>query len=107
MAYDDELKAIALAETEEERLRLSGELAASIEEGEPTENVRALTEERDSLKADLDEAEKKYNDLRERYVDAFFSTAAKGCGDDAAPKQPAKEPESREGATLASLFGKE
>lgn len=107
MAYDDELKAIALAETEEERLRLSGELAASIEAPEAGADVQALTEERDSLRADLDEAEKKYNDLRERYVDAFFSTASKGRDDEAAPKQPAKEPESREGATLASLFGKE
>ena len=107
MAYDDELKAIALAETEEERLRLSGELAANIEAPEATDDVKALTEERDSLKADLDAAEKKYNDLRERYVDAFFSTAAKGRDEDAAPKQPAKGPERREGATLASLFGKE
>ena len=107
MAYDDELKAIALAETEEERLRLSGELAANIEAPEPAGDVKALTEERDSLKADLDEAEKKYNDLRERYVDAFFSTAAKGRTEDGEPKQPAKGPESREGATLASLFGKE
>lgn len=107
MAYDDELKAIALAETEEERLRLSGELAANIEAPDPTGDVKALTEERDSLKADLDEAEKKYNDLRERYVDAFFSTAAKGRDDESAPKQPATKPESREGATLASLFGKE
>lgn len=106
MAYDDELKAIALAETEEERLRLSGELAASIEAQEEGADVQALTEERDSLRADLDEAEKKYNDLRERYVDAFFSTAAKGRDEDA-PKPPAKGPESREGATLASLFGKE
>lgn len=107
MAYDDELKAIALADTEEERLRLSGELAASIEAAEPTDDLKDITEERDSLKADLEEAEKKYNDLRERYVDAFFSTAAKGRDEDAAPKPPAKEPESREGATLASLFGKE
>lgn len=106
MAYDDELKAIALAETEEERLRLSGELAASIEAPEEGADVQALTEERDSLRADLDEAEKKYNDLREKYVDAFFSTASKGRDEDA-PKPPAKGPESREGATLASLFGKE
>ena len=82
-------------------------LAANIEAPEPADDVKALTEERDSLKADLEESEKKYNDLRERYVDAFFSTAAKGRDDEAAPKQPAKEPGSREGATLASLFGKE
>ena len=107
MAYDDELKAIALAETEEERLRLSGELAASIEAPEAGADVQALTEERDSLRADLDEAEKKYNDLRERYVDAFFSTAAKGQTGDGEPKQPANGPDKREGATLATLFGKE
>ena len=105
--YDDELKAIALAETEDERLRLSGELAAAIEAPEPTADLKTITEERDSLKADLEKSEKKYNDLREKYVDAFFSTAAKGRDEDAAPKPPAKRPESREGATLASLFGKE
>lgn len=107
MAYDDELKAIALAETEEERLRLSGELAANIEAPEATEDVKALTEERDSLKADLEESEKKYNELREKYVDAFFSTASQGQGREPEPKEPPAEAGGKGGTTLASLFGKE
>lgn len=108
MAYDDELKAIALAETEEERLRLSGELAATIESPETSGDVEALTKERDSLKEQVEAGEKKYNELREKYVDAFFSTASQGLAESGEPKEPAaKGPGVKGGATLASLFGKE
>lgn len=107
MAYDDELKAIALAETEEERLRLSGELAATIEAPAPSADLEALEAERDSLRAEVEAGEKKYNELREKYVDAFFSTASQGQGREPEPKEPPADAGGKGGTTLASLFGKE
>lgn len=104
MAYEDELKAIATAETEEERLRLSGELAGELAEAPDADALAGVTKERDDYRAQLEESEKKYNDLREKYVDAFFSTAQ---GATAPKTEPAKEPEKRTGATLASFLGKE
>lgn len=105
--YDDELKAIALAETEEERLRLSGELAATIETPSQSADLEALEAERDSLRAEVEAGEKKYNELREKYVDAFFSTASQGQGREPEPKEPPAGAGGKGGATLASLFGKE
>lgn len=104
--YEEQLKAIATAETEDERLTLAGELSTTIGDGADPEVLRKAEEERDSLRKQLEESQGKYNDLREKYVDRFFSTGdgpkPTGEGENQAPKA-----EPREGATLASLFGKE
>ena len=70
--YEEQLKAIATAETEDERLTLAGELSTTIGDGADSEALRKAEEERDSLREQLEESQGKYNDLREKYVDRFF-----------------------------------
>ena len=105
--YEEQLKAIAIAETEDERLTLAGELSTTIGDGADSEALRKAEEERDSLREQLEESQGKYNDLREKYVDRFFSAGdgPKPSGEGEQKQAPKAEP--REGATLASLFGKE
>ena len=105
--YEEQLKAIATAETEDERLTLAGELSTTIGDGADSEALRKPEEERDSLREQLEESQGKYNDLREKYVVRYISACdgPKPSGEGEQKQAPKAEP--REGATLASLFGKE
>lgn len=108
MAYEDELKAIATTDSEDERLKLASSLAGQIGDAPDPDALKALEEQRDSLNKQLADAKEQYTALREKYVDAFFSNpgAKDGKPGDDNNGAPVGGDE-RKGLTLGGFLGRE
>lgn len=101
MSYSDDLKQIATADSEDERLELAGRLGERLSgEQDLQPQLDSLTKERDELKSQLDAVTKERDDIRKSYVDRFFDYKKP---DDRQAEQPSQP----EAVTLQSFLGLE
>lgn len=99
MEIADRLKEIATADDADTRLELSGKLADEIGAmPDYSDQIDALKKESADLRSQLDSAVKERDDMKQKYIDRFFS---KIDHDDAREEAP------KEGATISSFLGEE
>jgi len=98
--YDDELKKIATTEDADERLKLAGELAGSLTGAIDVNELNALNKQIDDLKSQVDNANKERDNIKQKYIDAFFSGALK----QPAQKEPEPKQEVAKVVTLDSIL---